>query len=569
MKSIISSCNRLPDYAYLIFFILLSAIVFLPSIPSGFVFDFIGWAWLYQQGTFLDALNSFEYKGIHPVLHAFSYSFFKLFGFDGFAWYLVTSVLHGLNAFVLFKFLKYLLFNFEITTPVFLAAVISVLFILHPYNVEPVVWKACLHYLLSFFTIVLSLYLISVNVVENSTKHYWIGILLFATALFTLEISFITPLLWFLTAALINTRLSSENKKSFLSLGIRMLLIPAFFFVGYLSLTYLKLGSAIGHYGADKHLNFDFYKILLNAYSYFVKHLLFARNFNFYNKPAYELLSQPFVLLVITGFLIFLLLAALYYFKKIPRNILLSLHFAVLFFVSLLPVLNLFFYHLLLSENDRYGYLASPFIIASFVLLFINIRSYLKWIPVLLYFMLSVYFFSITIDAWHKSGIITRALVNDFSFYDKEEIIFLNTPDNYMGAIILRAVNSDQSMFNLSLETMRGKKFEGKIWEVAQYSMVDSENKFAIQSDSSNHLSITFSKWGSWWMKNAHGAVSYETERYKMVLNDVVSYDLYIKGELNENTAVLYHDGNKWKELSIDSIKSNKAVKLNNYKGVY
>lgn len=558
--------SLLPQVYQFLFFTILSLIVFIPTATTGFTFDYVGWAEHYKNGTYAEAINSFGYNGLHPVLHITSLTLTKLFGIKSAYWYLFMSFLHGANAFMFFKFLSYLLKRFKIDGALTASLFVSVLFLIHPYNIEPVVWRACVHYLISFFCIISSLYFISRYFEEEHLKHYVFAILLYVIALFSLEISYATGILWFFVALTLNY-LTLSYKYSFLRIVFQFLIVPFSFLGAYLLLTYLKIGSAIGHYGAEEHLEFQFLQIVNNAFDYLTKHLLFARDFKFYDKIYYQKITSDLGLtfiVLITGLLIFLVLT-----KVRSLSIKLSAIFLILFGIALSPIVNLYFYNLLLSQNDRYGYLASPFIITSFVLIFWHFKNRLKWIPLLTYFSISCYCFINLVIAWNQSEVVFNGLLKNFNYHDKKEVILLNVPDNYKGIFLFRVHNHDVSAINEALDVLYDNKYDGKLRRVAEYSMLRPVEKVAIRSDTTNHINVIFSDWGSWWIKNGYGALPYENDRFAFSF-DRMSYDIQIKGELNpDETVILYSEGDQWKEVDINAVKSNIPTKLNDNEGVY
>lgn len=545
--------------------IAISLLAFLPSAKAGFTYDFLGWARQYQNGTFLDAINSFGYKGLHPVLHLTSMTLTKLFGVESVLWYVFMSIFHGLNAFVLFKFLRLFFNQFNVQKTFQASAVVSILFIIHPYNIEPVVWRACMHYLIAFFCVISSLYFITSYFDSRNFKHYLLALLFYTTALFSLEISYITSLLWLSLSLPLNFLSAKTRPFSLWKILLLFFLVPISFLGFYLFLTYIKIGHAIGHYGAEKHLEFDFFIIVNNALDYLLKHLFFARDFKLYYTPVYHIISSKLGLSAIVSVVLLSLTFILFKLKNIYLK--LSAIALILFGIALLPIVNLFYVKLLFSENDRYGYLASPFIITFLVLLFWQFKSRLKWIPLLVYFTISAYCFGNLIFKWQESEKIYNGLVDSFDYFHKKEVILLNLPDNYNGIFMFKR---GAPQLKTALEVLNKTTFTDSLISVAEYSMLRPNEKFAIRSDTVNHINVTFGQWGSWWMKNALGAVDYENERLKFSLDRGMSYNLEIKGALNaDETIILYQEGKQWKTVDIRAVKSSEPVKINKNEGVY
>src|SRR5687768_3115035 len=143
-------------YLFLIF-LGLSLIAFFPTIGSGFVYDFPGWQKEYAQGSFINILDCFGYNGNHQFLHFVFYTFYRIFHIQGFPWYIFFCILHAINGYLLYHLIITLCRQWLINIPSAVAFASAAIFLLHPYSVEAVVWKVCVHYLISLMAVLIIL----------------------------------------------------------------------------------------------------------------------------------------------------------------------------------------------------------------------------------------------------------------------------------------------------------------------------------------------------------------------------------------------------------------------------
>src|SRR5688572_22745660 len=135
-------------YIFFLFWIII-LISYIPAYRAGFVFDFLGWQRAYAKGTFYDILNCFGYPANHQLLQLINYSFYRVFHLSPLPWYLLFTAVHACNGYLLYKLVIQISNYWKSHVPSLLAAGGVMVFLLHPYAVEPVVTKVCIHYLLS------------------------------------------------------------------------------------------------------------------------------------------------------------------------------------------------------------------------------------------------------------------------------------------------------------------------------------------------------------------------------------------------------------------------------------
>ncbi len=528
------------------FFPLLSLAVFFPTYKYGYVTDFLSWLYKYERGSWADIIDCFDYPGLHQFFHLVNFSVFKLVGKSFFGWYLVMSFLHGINGALIYIWLKKMNNSFQLGLTKGFYVFVVFCFMLSPYAVEPVVWKACLHYLLSLGLIVGGLIYLTDSF--DRPKLIWKSHFCFLLALLTLEISLAVPFIYLAYWLTYGCSIKGE-KLRWARLFISRSLIPFVIIILYFLANKFLIGDWVGHYGAESHLNFDFDLMSSNAFMYLFKYGFFLHYLPFkYKSVAYTFIAQPWLvysLIVISlgiGAWIFVL------FRK-GKTKFLSVAFAYLaFFMALFPISNLFFFSAQIYENDRYGYLASLFFYLFLGLLFWMIPH--KWIrnSLIFLFLTGLFYCSFkTLKMANYAGHLTHAMVDNFDYYESKEIVFLSKYDNFGGLQMFRDLSGKAQAFTESLYHFDGKIYNGKIYDLVQINTVGPGTKASVEVLDSVTLKVRNLNPGSWFWRDGMGLSSYETDDFK-VKTGQYHYLLSIKDPNLERT-YLYNVGEEWKEV--------------------
>ncbi|MEP6646636.1 MAG: hypothetical protein ABJC12_06070 [Saprospiraceae bacterium] len=539
---------RWTKYVFFLFWAF-TLLLYIPSIGAGFVHDFLGWQRAYDEGSFSDIINCFGYPGNHQFLHLIFYSFYKIFHLQGLPWYLLFCTLHAINGYVFYVFIKKLSVFWGGNISPFVAFLGVLVFLTSPYCVEAVVWKTCVHYLLSFMEIML-IFLAYIRYVEKGERKILIGgCFVFFLSLFTLELSLITPLA-ISFCGLVTFLISGEKKKvlkhSVLFIGILWVLMFL-----YLVLNKITLGSIVGHYGAKVHLHFDLISIVSNEMKYLVKHIFYARFFSFNIKNILfdQLLSFPEV--AFFGLSILLAVFILHFIKV--KRLSSEWHIAFLgLFVSILyvlPVSNIYFYHLQFGTNDRLSYIPIAFIILAILAASSNFPLIISYIVLAAMILFNLFFQQKTLKYWHDSTVVLTSLKEHFKWNDASIVFILNSPDNMQG-ITMASAEDDPSGVKKLLDYQTLQPFQGKMFDIFQYNMTSPEDGVKVEQVGPMQLKVTFDQWGNWWHRNGIGAESYENDYYKAELMDN-SYLLTFK-QFPEGSVILYQDGSEWKEFMLN-----------------
>lgn len=551
MKSVSSDiANRLqrlrtPVWRSSVWFVALALVVYWPTRHAGFVMDWLGWQYAYDREGWAGVPNSFGYPGLHPVLHLGNYTLYWLFGANSPVWYGVFAGLHGLNASLLARLAQRLPLQQPPTQQQLVGVATGLLFLLSPYAAEVVVWRVCLHYLLALLFALMALHRTLDYLAVPAQKTLWHIQLLVLLGLFTFEWSLVVPVL--LLVFVFVWHLAQKTRPPLPLLG-RLFAPQVGWWALYFLLNKIKIGDWVGHYGAATHLNIQPQAMMANMLRYVVKQFAFVRNWEHNAKmPVFEGLAEGWPFWLGTGVVLLGTAAWLLFFRRSNARLQWAGAAFAWFFVALLPVSNLYFYALQNSENDRYGYFANGFGWLGLTLLLSFLpKIWNRVLAVALLAVSSLLLFEIN-RYWETSEKIYESLVNDFRWYDHDEVIILASPDNYHGVFMCRIIGQDNG-FSEALELRRKQPYSGKMWEVAQFNAVAPDYALGVESDSTGtFFKMSFKQDGNWWWRNGIGASNYENDRYTFTLKEWHA-EVQLK-EKRPNTAVIYPVGGKWKVI--------------------
>lgn len=512
---------------------------------AGFTSDFLGWVLVYRPGDYSDVWRCFGYPGNHQLLHLVFYSMYRWFDVHVFPWFVVFTSLHLLNGFLLFYLLKRIGEKKEVRHSGWIASIGAVLFLLSPYQGEALIWRVCVHYLMTTAFIVLILHQILSYLEHGRRLHLWMMHLLFVLALFSLELSFVVPLLSFPFILFMIKKGESWKKAVFFVPGIQFLLLA-----GYLGLNQLTLGAVVGHYGAETHLSFELSKVFGNLVKYFAKYLGYVHFWSYGERVGmYESLIREHILWPVVTVGAILVFSGLFFWRRLSGKMQLLLMSLFFFFIALAPVSNLFFSYHFPYENDRYGYLASVFfytLIPSFLFL---LPANLRWllIPLLFYFHFS--FFVEMVRDYSNSGRVLWSLLEDYRWEAEEEVYVLGSVDNYNGIWIFKDFSEESVVLKESLEFLKKEKVKGAIHTITQFNMKRPTDGLRVEVYSPDSLAVIQKQFGTWFQARGRGAGNYESERVRFYLREG-KYNLKIR-EPDSTRVYIYQDGLRWKEARV------------------
>lgn len=527
-----------------LFYAGITLLIYRGTYQAGMVFDFNGWAGVYEKHDFIDAFNSFGYPGLHQLEQITFYSLYKLFGFNGIYWYITFALLHALTALIslnlIIKLSTFIRLNESVGLLTALFA--SFLFLLSPYAADVVVPKVTVHYYLSAIFIYSCLIFYLKFLETSKAKDLVLSCLFFALGLFSLELSYLIPfaILFLLIFRVVVLKTGTISVKY---------VIPFFLvFAGFLLLHKWVVGSVVGHYGSEVHTRFDITELIDHFFYYFNSYALFGDFWDF----KYKLFQQKMVLkyswvLLLVSF-VFIGIAWIKDWFKI-KIVQATLLYFILFAIGLLPILNLFCVRLQEIENDRYSYVASIFFYALLVQGIFLIKSNFKYLILSFYLLLTCYFLSSNVKAFEEMGIVSSGLITDFRWEDKSKIIILVQPENYNGARAFTTLVEEGSEFAESLFLERGIDIRDRVSLVYEMNINSANDSVKVQIINDRQIHVEIGWWGSWFWKYHNGALPFTTSEYHTEMKDNLGFDLFLNEALKDDEVIIYAHGNRWKEI--------------------
>jgi hypothetical protein len=535
---------------YAIFWLLLF-VVYWQTRNAGFVTDFYGWMTNFDTLSFADCVNGKTYniKSFYQVTHLIMYALTYLFRMSGLPWYVIFVSLNALNLVLLYKILTKTASKLHIENAETITILGLLMFMASPYQSEVMVWRASFHYLLGF-DFMLSIIWFFLKYLEEPKAKYWLGaMVIFIISIFSIEYFLFTPFI--LLVFILFWHLNDSKQYDFKNIFIRFFLLPLLF-IGVYFLMYKSVnGKWVAHYGASSENSL----LSLNSFStyakYVFKHLFFIRYLEHKNKEAFfNFFNTPSVSSLILGVISVISILGLVYFKKISAKArLLFLSFGF-FSILLTPVLTLFFSTLLLTENDRYGYLPSAFLMFGLALSLSFLPKRIFYLSSVCYIFFSFFLLLKTNRMWYHAENVRHHLVQNYHWWEGENIIFLNVPDDIKGMYIYRAP-ADFSGLAESIEIEKQRKIKARTFDVAQYNLTSINDGVSVKMPSRDTAIVTLNQWGNWWWRGGKGASDYENNVYKVQFdyNGCGNcYRLILKDTTMKNT-LIYQVGYALKEV--------------------
>ncbi len=526
-------------------FLFLTLFLYLPTIQAGFVTDVTSGIERIQGQPFSNIIYSFGFPALNQLSVLGFYLLYTIFGLNGLPWYLIFCSLHAFNAFLSYIIFSRLFQQYKIKRAASISLIGALLFLLSPYQTEVLVWRACLNYLLVTAFILLSLFSL-IRYLETEKRTYHFGIHgCFLLALFTFELSLVLPLL---AISFYTSWLWLNKRPQYFSRYFIKISLPQFgLMAGYFLLNKWMVGRWIGHYGAATHLKFSLTTMSNTLLKYSIKYLFFVRAYPHQYKVQIFSFCDKY-----GGIILCLIVASSLFFSLYKKSInrektAIYLLLGAAFILTLLPVLNLYFYSLQHIENDRYGYLASLFGLMLLTFFLFQLPKFLRYILLTTYLTAAIFLLIQTNQIWKESTEVFYSLLADYRWQDAENVVILNVPDNYQGAYLFRIIGQ-KSGFQDALTYIHQKKVKGKIWEVTQYNMARTTDGVTVLKNKPNQLKVTFNQWGNWFWRNGIG-VGPTHQRSIYTAHFKGQYYLLDLKNPPANTVYIYQDGKEWKEV--------------------
>ncbi len=528
----------------LLLFVVVSLAIYLPTYNYGMVSDYLGWVKKYEAGSWSDIWNCFGYAGLHQVHHFFHYTLYALIGTNHFIYYLVFAALHGYNTYLVFRVFSACA-NGLMTKPSKAAPWIAcILFLVSPYQVEPVTWKACMHYLISMALLLASLKCFVEWLKSNDTSKLVGHLLLWIIGIFTLEIHFATPIIC--TVYMMVYYRVHREKNRWSNWAVLISIYGIFFAIYFLLNTWI-LGDIVGHYGADSHLVSSPDIVFPNAVRYLMKYGFLVHYLNYDVKHSfYQLAELPWFYMAVLGGLL-LSGFMLWWFRKGKHGLLVFA--GVSFFIGLLPIVNLYFVDIVPYENDRYGYIASAFLYLGIGVIIDYFKGKLKIAIAGVVILIHVILLSGMIRDAHNAGKVYHHLLDTFRWEKEDRVFLLASPENYKGMYLFRNYDGLGTSLRHALIYLKEKEAPDFIKDVAQFNMKNPSDRIDINIEENGEWKAAIAQGGTWFWRKGIGLGNYESDYYKVEVQGWF-YTTDWKSNYPREGIALTCSEDGWKELS-------------------
>lgn len=390
-----------------------------------------------------------EHGGFFRPVFILSYAIdAALWGRRPFGFHLTNVLLHALNCFLIFLLARQLFEDSNIIserrrdTAALLA---GLLFLLHPSHTEAVSWISgradVLATLFGLSSLLFYLSLSRAPRLASRALSLVLSLLCFALALLSKEAAAFVPLAVFLLGA---RRDFGRGPRRALVNGARHAAPFVLVLAAYVVARTAVLGSLVGGYGAEHHLNFTHSMIVSQLLRFPLRAIFPALALSRATFLESRLLSP---VLIVTGVLV-VITAALALSRASARQRLTAFlrrntflwTLAALFLCALLPAINLRI-DVFTTHGERYLYFPSAFFCVALAHVLLNSmkrrRLALAAVScVIIFYAASLW---LTNGRWAATARVSRSIVSDLAAQSGGgTVLVLNLPDNHDGAHLFR-----------------------------------------------------------------------------------------------------------------------------------
>ncbi len=431
-----------------------------------------------------------------PLISLSLFLDYRFYGLNPFGFHLTNVVLHALNAVLvsIVATLTYPLYQKRVASRI-ISIFVGLAFLVFPSHTEAVSWISGRTDVIATFFCLVSL--VAYLVYDRHGRFFYLGLslLAFLGALLSKESVITFPFVligYVLSKKVIESKIQPGFSKA------RWMLLYFFVLGIYFLARYISIGSFIGGYGHQVHLNFDILHLLRSLNFFLLRTVLPAMSAEVWD-VIFDV--QKVVLIPLIGIGVGSILIA----KKARLSVdtlKSSLFFLFAFLVSLVPVLNLG-----ISGNvmrERLLYWPSVFSILWIVYVvacFVGARK--AW-PIVMIGILS--FGQILLyhsnENWRKAARIAQSIVHSMSIIEKDNsLVILNLPDNHRGAYVFR--NGIEHVLPLFYDLT-----DLDVVVVSRHSVYDLSDRVSVAKINPNSYSVALLNPQSQFMSNTPAVVS-------------------------------------------------------------
>ncbi len=536
--------------------VILAVIWFWPVRRAGWASDIMGLIPMLDQQGFQGWLSAYGAPVLHPLTLGVYALLYEWFGATSLAWFAVWVGLHGLNACLIYTLTNSIGRSLYGQTSKWIAVGAGLLFLLHPYQVEAVTWRATINYLLSTVFLLASTQAAFLYGRDLRSKHLYLMLMLYAGALLSFDLALVGPILLGLSVVLARWPnggylVSKPLITTFLASTTTLII--------YLLAKWAYVGSMVGHYGAEIHLNYSPSVLLGNFWRLLTKTLFLTRELSFSSKQA---LDAAFNNLWLTGglFAVCAVLLLICLSRRRPDARALGL-LILMVGIAFAPVSNLFMYYLLAAGGDRYGYLPTAFgaitlsIAVAIVLqnLSFRVARGALVLGALSYLAIMAFVSKQQVQMWAESSFVQRSLVADFARFDPgaqhaaQVPILLTAADNYQGAYLFTDNHLPYQAFASSLRWLGNHTHTDSVREIVTFNQMDLLDSTAAYINNLGEIELNFRQGGNWWWRGGLGLSDYEDDLVRVTAGEPVR--ICFRQNLPSGKPLLYQTGTTWAQL--------------------
>ncbi|MDG2227170.1 MAG: hypothetical protein P8L20_05505 [Flavobacteriales bacterium] len=410
-------------FAVLIVFSLICSILYIEAFSIGFLSDDYGFLWKAKEFGWSAFEHNFNDPFYIPFSHVIAMSLYSLVGDNALIFHVLQLLIHALIGWQLYLFLKeYLNTSNGVAKIAFIS---GLLFLIFPYQTEAVLWLSSKSYGYSLFFGLLCIRQFFKYYDSKKNAHLFLCSIFLICSITTKEFGYLLPVI-------IALLLWNKGKLSFKPIPIFIFFI---IIISSVAIRWIVLSDLIGGYGTVVHINLSV--IAWHYLAYIVKFFTHIR----YSDDSMIFFYCMSVLTVVSfGPLLFSMIKE----RQLRKNGLVTV---CLFILSLLPVISLEISSLNSIESDRYSYWASIIVCTSLVVAINKLPKKQSNILSILWSIIFIGLTYVTSQNWEKANQVKENYLNNLERLSENNLLLINTPDNFNGAYILRNGVNDYLKF--------------------------------------------------------------------------------------------------------------------------
>ena len=530
-----------------------------PTRRAGWVTDILGLAPRLTEANGLDgAWTGYGSPVFHPLTLGLHYLLWHLGGPSSLLYYAVWVGLHAGTAYLLVLGVRALTAHYRLARGRESAWVAGLAFLIYPYVVEPVVWRATLNYLLCVPLLLGASAGVFAFAKTGHLRALALSLMAALLALLCFDLAWVTPALAAL-AVFAGARLGNRGMQ-LRRLGTAVSTHTALL-AAYLLTKSAVIGTAVGHYGAGVHLDFDPGLILPNAWRQLTKALFLTRELPFARKEALNnwLGASP-VYGFATALAVGLLAWWLWRLGPRSRRWRLSGLLGIGALVAIAPTANLYYYWVLGAENDRYSYFPAVWTVALLSVAWGGIGSRaIRYGLAAVALVAYGYFNRVQVMHWAEASYAQHLLLEAFPAADEPGRVYvLAAADNYQGTYLFRDGMPPYTGVDANLRYLRERTSADTVENLVNYNQMSLEDSVAAVVNARGEIELSFRQGGNWFWRGGIGLSDYERPSFRVTAGYPVR--VCFKEALPPGTRLLYPTGRTWTSLPTDGLRTCREV---------